>query len=303
VIESVDLSGGCEAKDVTLITLVQRREVKQTWTNTKRLEKFSNPRVIMVSPETTTQAVQDAVKAIAKGSLPDADSSSYSLIITDTYCYEAGSALPCDESTMSPLITKNKNLSIDWTEAAVNSFKTTAKEQHPSMQASSKGVAGGIPLADCMARFTAQEKLDADNAVYCSVCKEHKESSKKFDVWSLPKVLIIHLKRFQQQRWGNTGFGGLKKVDTVVDFPDDLDMAPFMISVQPGQKTQYKLFAVSNHSGGMGGGHYFTYAKGGDGPFEEREWYEYNDSSVRKMDADRVRTGAAYVLFYERMDD
>jgi len=124
--------------------------------------------------------------------------------------------------------------------------------------------------------------------------------TKKFDVWSLPEVLIVHLKRFEQQRYGNTGFGGLKKVDTVVDFPDELDMSPYSLHVGE-EGARYSLFAVSNHSGGMGGGHYYAYARGGTGPIEERSWYEYNDSSVRAMDANRVRTAAAYVLFYQRV--
>ncbi len=31
---------------------------------------------------------------------------------------------------------------------------------------------------------------------YCSNCKEHREAFKKMEIWKLPKVLVIHLKRF-----------------------------------------------------------------------------------------------------------
>ena len=76
-------------------------------------------------------------------------------------------------------------------------------------------------------------------------------------------------------------------------------MAPYTINPDCGG-TIYDLYAICNHSGGMSGGHYYTYAKGGDGPIKDRDWYEYNDSSVHKMDASKIRTPAAYVLFYHR---
>ena len=45
--------------------------------------------------------------------------------------------------------------------------------------------------------FTHPLRLDPQNAWYCSVCKDHKEGTKKDDVWLLPNVLIFHLKRFE----------------------------------------------------------------------------------------------------------
>ena len=38
---------------------------------------------------------------------------------------------------------------------------------------------------------------------------------------------------------------------------------------------EYDLYAVSNHYGGLGGGHYTAYGK------NNGKWYEFNDSSVR----------------------
>lgn len=67
----------------------------------------------------------------------------------------------------------------------------------------------------------------------------------------------------------------------VVDFPDELDMAPYTLNSEGGN-TKYQLFAVSNHSGGMGGGHYFTYAKGGIGDLMERKWCWQNEMSILK---------------------
>lgn len=55
----------------------------------------------------------------------------------------------------------------------------------------------------------------------------------------------------------------------------------------------YDLFAVSNHYGGLGSGHYTAYAK------NNNIWYDFNDSSVRELRQSPV-TDAAYVLFYRQ---
>lgn len=35
---------------------------------------------------------------------------------------------------------------------------------------------------------------------YCPSCKKHQQATKKFDLWSLPKILVVHLKRFSYNR-------------------------------------------------------------------------------------------------------
>lgn len=35
---------------------------------------------------------------------------------------------------------------------------------------------------------------------YCPQCKELKGATKKFDLWKLPQVLVIHLKRFSYDK-------------------------------------------------------------------------------------------------------
>jgi ubiquitin carboxyl-terminal hydrolase 4/11/15 len=57
----------------------------------------------------------------------------------------------------------------------------------------------------------------------------------------------------------------------------------------------YDLYAVSNHYGGSGFGHYTAY---GLSP-ASREWYLFDDSSVSKVPKDQICSSAAYVLFYK----
>ena len=42
--------------------------------------------------------------------------------------------------------------------------------------------------------FLKPETLD--DSYYCSKCKKHRKSEKKFSFWKLPKILVFHLKRF-----------------------------------------------------------------------------------------------------------
>ena len=62
----------------------------------------------------------------------------------------------------------------------------------------------------------------------------------------------------------------------------------------------YDLFAISQHYGSLGGGHYTATCRAEDG-----DWYSFNDSSVDRLDAMDPQDSArsAYVLFYRRQQD
>jgi ubiquitin C-terminal hydrolase len=117
-------------------------------------------------------------------------------------------------------------------------------------------------------------------------------ATKKMDVWRCPDTLIIHLKRFQHTRYSR------EKLDTLVDFPlEGLDMAPWIGSASNRKNAVYDLYAISNHMGGMGGGHYTAYAKN----LIDKQWYEFDDSRVSPVhNLDEMKGSEAYVLFYSR---
>jgi hypothetical protein len=54
-------------------------------------------------------------------------------------------------------------------------------------------------------------------------------------------------------------------------------------------------YAVSNHHGGMGGGHYTAYAKGAG------DWFLLNDAHCSRVDPADVCSADAYVLFFTKM--
>lgn len=65
----------------------------------------------------------------------------------------------------------------------------------------------------------------------------------------------------------------------------------------------YDLYAVANHYGGMGGGHYTAFARASH-PDEQsahaNQWHEFDDSHSDPVAPGRVCTPAAYILFYRR---
>jgi ubiquitin carboxyl-terminal hydrolase 4/11/15 len=98
-------------------------------------------------------------------------------------------------------------------------------------------------------------------------CKEHRQAQKKFELWRTPDILVMHLKRFSSNR------NFRDKLDLPVVFPlEGLDLEDRVLWKEEGKTLIYDLFAVDNHYGGLGGGHYTAYAQS----FFNKEWYEYN---------------------------
>ncbi|CAN0273371.1 unnamed protein product [Ectocarpus fasciculatus] len=62
----------------------------------------------------------------------------------------------------------------------------------------------------------------------------------------------------------------------------------------------YDLFAVSNHMGGMGHGHYTAFVRDWEGSGMSQDWHVCDDHDCRPVPEARVRTAHAYVLFYRR---
>lgn len=134
--------------------------------------------------------------------------------------------------------------------------------------------ANGITLEDCFAETGKREILSEDNAWYCNRCKEMRQAAKTLEIWTIPDILIVHLKRFG----GNRSFRD--KIDVFVDYPiTGLDMSEKIGLREDGKEYVYDLFAVDNHYGGLGGGHYTALAKN----FYDGQWYNYNGKFCRAL--------------------
>ncbi|KAM6925400.1 ubiquitin carboxyl-terminal hydrolase 11 [Xenentodon cancila] len=189
-------------------------------------------------------------------------------------------------------------VAIDWDpdmkKRFYNENEAEKYEKHASMEVPQQQMT--VQLQECIELFTTVETLEEENPWYCPVCKRHQLATKKLDLWSLPEVLIIHLKRFSYTKFTR------EKLDTIVDFPlRDLDFSSFLLkkvvsSEEP--PSRYDLIAVSNHYGGLRDGHYTSYARNKD----NSQWYYFDDSKVTYASEDQIVTNAAYVLFYHRQD-
>jgi len=177
---------------------------------------------------------------------------------------------------------------------------------------------GGMSIYDCLDLFVKPERLS--DGWKCPKCKTQRKATKRFGISKLPRVLVVHFKRFRFTQMGS------RKIDTMVDFPTHgLDISGYLVqgksqaapkangssscsssssssngapsTPSPGnERGVYDLYAVSNHSGSLGFGHYTAYAK-----TEGGQWYNFDDSIVSKMPKGApVQSKASYLLFYKK---
>ena len=151
---------------------------------------------------------------------------------------------------------------------------------------------GKMTLEKCLKKFIKEEQLEEGDEWYCSGCKKHVLAKKKLDLYYLPKILIICFKRFikdSSYSW--------EKNDSEVFFPiENMDMKNFVIGPDKDHSV-YDLFAVSQHYGSTGFGHYTAVCK------NNGKWFSYNDSSCSETNENDALSSAAYVLFYRRQTD
>ena len=146
-------------------------------------------------------------------------------------------------------------------------------------------------LKHCLAEFCKPEVLSSDCQWRCPKCKEPRDAEKKMDLWIVPPIFIVHLKRFQQNEKGKRS-----KIDSLIDFPlENLDLSEFV--GKSGSTHLYNLYGVANHHGSLARGHYTAFVR------HERsgQWYKFNDTKINKISEREVVTKSAYVLFYSKV--
>ncbi|XP_069942662.1 ubiquitin carboxyl-terminal hydrolase 32 isoform X2 [Cherax quadricarinatus] len=139
------------------------------------------------------------------------------------YRFCRGCQLPCDDNNFSQ---NAAFLAIDWDPTALHLRYQTALERvfmvHSSVEEMRRKHVEPIALTDCLEAFCSEETLEYS----CDKCKKIQQASKKLQIWRLPPILIVHLKRFQ--------FVGNKwiKSQKIVNFPlRDFDPTEYLASV------------------------------------------------------------------------
>lgn len=202
---------------------------------------------------------------------------------------------------------------------------------------------GECSVQSCLSQFTECELMAGNNKVSCESCTKrlggpekktvYTDASKQLLIYNPPAVLILHLKRFQVNRFRSA------KVNKNVKFTALLDLAPFcskrsqnLPTFEAGQtKVLYSLYGVVEHSGSIHGGHYVAYIKVrspldensyrwqylpknqktktdnspkgalGDPEVPAGRWFYISDSYVSEVSESKVLAAQAYLLFYERI--
>ena len=145
-------------------------------------------------------------------------------------------------------------------------------------------------IYDCFDNFVNEEILTGDNAWYNEKTKKKEDARKRYIFWSFPKILIIVLKRF-------TG-DGKKKIKKIIDFPiNNLNLSKYVIGYNSSSYI-YDLYGVSNHTGGLEGGHYTAFVKTAN-----KQWIHFNDTNLSKMQESEIVTPMSYCLFYRKKNN
>ena len=150
-------------------------------------------------------------------------------------------------------------------------------------------------LLDLFNSFISDEKIE--NSSHCINCGDIKYTFQKKDIHKFPKILIIHLKRFKNDR---------EKNEEKIDFPEQIDLSKYNNKNSDGK---YELNSVVFHQGTLRSGHYTSIYK----YFPTQQWIFCNDNKVKILNGkgnkvmglnpgkDSVSIGDGYILFYRKI--
>ncbi|XP_046459200.1 ubiquitin carboxyl-terminal hydrolase 32-like isoform X2 [Daphnia pulex] len=140
--------------------------------------------------------------------------------------------LPNGSETNSPAVegVLNYCIAVDWEPTALHLRYQTSLEkvfdEDPSVAKAVHQQTEPVSLEQCLQAFTREEQLSGDEKYYCPKCATHQPATKKLQIWRLPPILIVHLKRFQfvNHRW--------IKSHKAVQFPhNNLDFTEFLAAI------------------------------------------------------------------------
>jgi hypothetical protein len=148
-----------------------------------------------------------------------------------------------------------------------------------------------LQLDECFMFFQGEQLLKQESNLVCPTCHGHVRGTKRTDIWKVPNILIVRLKRLSANH----------RLDMVVEFPDVLDMRPYVH--EPGTSDlNYRLYAVVEHGG-------LFHPRGTtaqvfvspDGS-KSAKWISFDHASMSAADWGDAHSGSAYMLFFEKIE-
>ncbi|KYB26971.1 ubiquitin carboxyl-terminal hydrolase 32 isoform X2 [Tribolium castaneum] len=219
---------------------------------------FGSPLLLGFRPNSTCQSLYEAVWGQVTrflSPLPQSDQTNHATDCDDSLGYEfpftlkavlqggqicaichwtqfcRGCTLPCSNDLVVDHCRGNLNgmcIAIDWDPTALHLRYQSNREklwiEDESVSRCQKLHTEPIDLDNCLKAFTSEERLETK--YHCSNCQDKQPATKKLQIWRLPPILIIHLKRFDcvNNKW--------VKTQKVVNFPfKDFDPTAYLASV------------------------------------------------------------------------
>lgn len=153
-------------------------------------------------------------------------------------------------------------------------------------------------LEECLDNFITDEELSEDNKIICDICGIKNQSIKKIQIWKPPQILVIQLKRFVTNSFGQQT---AKILNPVVYPVENFDISYYIHQDSPykTQKNIYNLLGVNVHQeigfGSINHGHYVSIIKNNT----DNEWYLFDDADeLVKVEKESIQNRNAYLLFY-----
>ena len=142
-----------------------------------------------------------------------------------------------------------------------------------------------VKITDLLNNYFKSEVVEFE--AKCEKCKQKEKHQKEMRISRPPEILILSLQRINEAT--------KKKNECLVTFPDVLNLYDYIDhDIGLDKESDYTLFSIINHVGDINAGHYFTYIR----PLQSNFWYQFNDSSVAKLDTKTDIFKYAYALFY-----
>lgn len=158
-----------------------------------------------------------------------------------------------------------------------------------------------LTLNDCLDAFTKDEILDVHNMIDCNICGFKNQSIKTILFWKTPKIIILQLKRFIVNNYGEI----TSKISNNVDYPiKNLNLHDYFHPESPYKnKSMYNLLGVNIHqsigNNNINAGHYISLVQN----YYDNQWYIFNDSYEPELKNEtELNDTNAYLLFYYRID-
>ena len=187
----------------------------------------------------------------------------YVLRIDEQYSCATTKKAPIEDVSKAIAIEEKQCIVVDWSpegmKTGYDNSSFERRDDHESMpsRSSKSGNKNNLSLSKCFHEMAKEEQLGENDKWHCRECRAadrepFRRAFKKMTVYKTGEILVLHLKRFVFESGFSASFVHREKIESTVSYPvNGLDLTG-VVQDPSGPPPIYDLFAVSNHSGGLG---------------------------------------------------